>query len=81
MEDYLGLISALSAFIVLAALGINLFKSHWTSNEITKNPFTYYVLIINLVLTSALPVQLWLEFNATARGQVFMGTSKIVKWT
>lgn len=72
MEDYIEIIGAITAFITLATLGINLFKSHWTSSEITKNPFTYYVLLINLVLTSALPVQLWLEFNATARGQVFM---------
>ncbi len=61
-EDYFAILGAVSVILGIAST-IPKFKSSWVSEEVLRNPFTYYVMFVNLLFTSALPLQLLLEFG------------------
>ncbi len=63
LEDYLAFLGAVSAILGIISFTVPIFRSHWTSGEVLRNPFTYYVLLVNLLITSALPLQLLFEFG------------------
>jgi hypothetical protein len=61
-DDYFAILSAISAILGFA-FTFPKFKSFWGAPEVLRNPFTYYIMFVNLLFTSALPLQLLLEFG------------------
>lgn len=62
-NDYAAVLGLIGTFLGLLTLTIGSFRRHWNSTAVARNPFTYYVLIANLLVTTALPISLALEFG------------------
>jgi hypothetical protein len=67
-EDFLAVFGLFVTIITFATTYYGFFKSHLTSHEVVKNPFTYYALVINLMITCALPLSLIFEFGLSETG-------------
>lgn len=64
-EDFAVLLGFLFGFTGFLNITAKYFKKYWTSEKVIRNPFTYYVLAFNLLITASLPIALVLEFGTS----------------
>lgn len=64
LNDYLAILGAVVGILGLVPITYHWVKRYAASRDVVNNPWVYYVLALNLVLTTALPISLALEFDA-----------------